>query len=107
MGASIPRVPTDDRAFNQYQHNVQNALQPVFNCPLINGAQVKGIALTTGVNPVNFGLNRALNGWFVVLINADATIHDSYDSQDPVQYPKDQTILLTASADCVCDIWFY
>lgn len=104
MAISIPRVQTPDRAFNQYQANVQNALAPVLACAIPVGAQLKSISLIMGDNVVNTGLGRQLNGWFIVRLRAPASLYDKYDTQSQ---PKDQSIVINASAACVADIWVY
>lgn len=104
MAGKIPLVLSPDRIFNQYQHFVQGALQPIFDCPINYGTQIKNISLQTGANPINFGLNRELNGWFIVRLRGPATLYDSYDTQTE---SKIQTIVINSSAATSCDLWFY
>lgn len=55
-------------------------LDPVVSNPLMQGQLLTGIKLINGVNVINHGLGRELQGWIICGINAPATIYDTQAS---------------------------
>jgi len=78
-------------------------LNPVISNELLQGQLLTNISLINGNNVVNHKLGRKLIGWFIVGINAPATI---YDTQSTNQSPQ-LTLDLVSSADCLCNMWVF
>ena len=78
-------------------------LNPVIYNELLQGQLLTNISLINGNNVVNHKLGRKLIGWFIVGINAPATI---YDTQSTNQSPQ-LTLDLVSSADCLCNMWVF
>lgn len=79
------------------------ALNPVIANELLQGQLLTNIALISGTTQVNHKLGRKLVGWFVVGINAPATI---YDNQATNQTPQ-LTLSLTSNAVCTANLWVF
>lgn len=77
-------------------------LDPVVASPIIQGQMVSA-NLINGTTIVNHGLGRKLQGWFIVGINAAATIYDNQDSNKTPQ----QTLSLTSNAACAVTLWVF
>lgn len=78
-------------------------LNPVLANPLINGSILSGIKLKTGFNLVNHLLGRKLQGYIVVLKDANV---DIYDSQAVNPYP-DLTVVLNASGAATISLYVF
>lgn len=78
-------------------------LNPVLANPMINGYLIPGVVLKLGVNHVNHGLGRKLQGYIIVRNNAAETF---YDSQDENQYP-DLTLALNASGPATVTLYVF
>ena len=78
-------------------------LNPVINQPLISGRLVTNVSLSIGMNQVNHGLGRKLQGWIVVGLNAPAQI---YDAQAQNQMPQ-LTLTLISDANCIASLWVF
>lgn len=78
-------------------------LNPVLNNPLIDGLLIEGISLSNGTTVVNHLLGRKLQGWFIVGINAAATV---FDNQATNQMPQ-LTLSLTSNAACTVNLWVF
>lgn len=78
-------------------------LNPLIANPLTQGQLLTGQVLINGVTVVNHGLGRKLQGWFIVGINAAATV---YDTQATNQMPQ-LTLNLTSNAAATVSIWVF
>jgi len=92
---TIPASPQDTRW--------KALLDPVIANPLQAGQLLTGIKLTSGVNVVNHGLGRQLQGYFVVLNSASATF---YDNQSTNSKPT-LTLILVASANTTVSLYVF
>lgn len=101
--ATIARVQTDDREVNQLQSNIISALNPLLNNPLLFGSILTEQDLAVGTNIIKHGLNRTLQGWFLVRKRATA---DVWDSQDTNPTPN-STLILNASAAVTVDLYVF
>ena len=79
------------------------AINPVLANPLASGNLLSDISLKSGVNTINHGLARKLQGYFVVMNNSSATF---YDSQDTNQRP-DLTLVINASAAATVSLYVF
>lgn len=80
-----------------------SALNPVLGNPLVNGQMLDGVALASGDNAVNHGLQRKLQGYLVVLNSAAVTF---YDKQATNQRP-DLTLILNASGATTVSLYVF
>lgn len=74
-----------------------NVLNPFLANLLNNVSILKNINLSTGVNVINHGLGRQMNGWFLVDIQAAQTVYRSAPFNS-------STLTLTASGPVTCSI---
>lgn len=72
-------------------------LDPILRNPLNSVSIIKGVELSSGSNVINHLLGREQQGWFIVDINAAATIYRSAAFND-------LTLTLTSSANVTVNI---
>lgn len=78
-------------------------LNPVVSNPIVGGNLLQGVALTTGVNTINHGLGDKLQGYIVVMKNANITIYDSQSTN-----PRPQlTLVLNASGPATVSLYVF
>jgi hypothetical protein len=99
MAATLPQQLN----LNDMQNRWATVLNPVIQCPLVNGSQLTNIKLTIGNNVVNHLLGRKLQGWVVVGNNAVMSL---YDTQASNQTPQ-LTLNLVSDADVTVSLWVY
>lgn len=87
----------------QMQNTWGTALDPLVANPLTQGQMLTNIVLVNGTTVINHRLGRKLIGWFIVGINAAATV---YDNQPANQMPQ-LTLSLTSNAIATCNIWVF
>lgn len=85
------------------QNTWATAIEPVLNCPLVQGHMLNDVSLSVGSNPINHKLGRKLLGWYIVGINAAASI---YDTQATNQNPQ-LTLNLVSSAATQVTLWVF
>lgn len=78
-------------------------LNPILGNPLVNGNILTGIVLKSGVNTINHGLGRKLQGYVVILNSSASTFHDN---QSTNQYP-DLTLVLNASGTATVSLYVF
>jgi len=78
-------------------------LNPVLANPLINGLLISNVFVYPGQNVINHGLGRILQGYIVVMNNADITF---YDDQLVNQQPS-LTLLLNASGQATISLYVF
>jgi hypothetical protein len=103
VSSNISKLQTDNRILNQIQDNVQRALQPLADCPLVGGFILTSVKLASGTNSINHMLGRTLQGWFTVRVRAAATFYDTQDSNPT----PDKTLQLTASGAVTVDLFIF
>ncbi len=96
-------LSTTDQNLQLVQQNLVRTLNPIFNTPTLAGNLLTNVALVTGLNSINHGLGRNLNGWEIVRQRALANL---WDSQDSNKTPT-LTLTLNSSADVVVDIYVF
>lgn len=87
----------------QMESTWASMIEPVISNEINQGHMLTGVVLQSGVNVVNHGLSRKLIGWFIVGINAAATV---YDTQATNQMPQ-LTLNLTSNAACSVNLWVF
>jgi len=105
-GNTLPKFPvtnTQDADLSKVQRDLVRTLNPVFSTPILGGNLLTNQSLVTGLNTINHGLGRNLNGWIPVRIRAAATFFDSQESNKTPQLTLD----LNSSANCVADIYVF
>lgn len=103
MANNIQLVVTQDKDLNSFQTQLQTSMQPILANPINYGVQLKSVSLINGQTTVPTTINRALQGWFLTRIRAQATI---WDSQDTNTNPN-QSLILNSNAAVVVDLWVY
>lgn len=76
------------------------SLNPVLANPLLSGKVLGPITLVSGVNIVNHGLGRLMQGWFTTDKNASQTYYRS----SPL---NDKTLILTSTGAVTVMLWVY
>lgn len=84
----------------QMQQQWKSQLDPVLAIPMLQGLQLKGVALKAGVNVVNTLLGRQQQGWMITDIDAPAKVYRS-------QPFNTLTLTLTSDAACNVNLWVY
>lgn len=87
----------------QTQNTWATAIDPVLSNLLVQGRLESQVILVNGTTIVNHKLGRKLVGWFIVGINAAATV---YDNQATNQTPQ-LTLSLTSNAAATANIWVF
>lgn len=103
MISKIYRLQSENREINQLQLNIINGVNALIGLPLNQGTLIQEVDLVTGANVVNHTLGRALVGWILTRVRANATV---FDTQDLNPNPG-LTLFLTASADVTVDLWCF
>lgn len=80
-----------------------STLNPVLANPLLDGQLLQGVAIKTGQNAINHGLQRKLQGYFVVMNSAAVTFYDSQSSNSR----SDLTLLLNASGAATISLYVF
>lgn len=95
------RFRSGDRALDEAQANVDAALRPVLESPLLGGLLVGPLTFASGSTQlVAHGLGRAPRGWLLVSPRGHAALSES-DS------PSGRHLALTSDADLTCSLWVF
>lgn len=78
-------------------------LNPVLANPLVSGLVLPQVLLATGANTVNHTLGRKLQGYIIILKNANVTM---YDSQATNQRPE-LTLILNSSGAAMVSLYVF
>lgn len=78
-------------------------LNPIIANALVQGQMISGVALINGTTMVNHRLGRRLQGWFIVGIDAAATVFDNQASNQTPQL----TLSLTSNAVATANVWVF
>jgi hypothetical protein len=109
---TFTKVQTSDRLINQVQANIANAVNPLlelgnFNVSFakifLGGNLLTKVSLVTGSNTIVHNLGYAPTGWLITRLRSSATIYDTQDTNANAA----KTLKLTASANCVADIYVF
>jgi hypothetical protein len=96
----LPLYKTEDQVLQLWQTKWKAELDPVLSNPILNGTLLESVSLANGVTVVNHRLGRRPRGWFIVDINAAATVYRS-------QPLTEKTITLTSDAAATCKLWVF
>jgi hypothetical protein len=100
---ALPVFQTTIRELSMLQTSWTSQLNPLLADPFLQGVLLSSVSLASGANTINTTLGRALKGWVLTRVRASATV---YDTQDSNTNPS-QTLLLTASAPVVVDLYVF
>lgn len=78
-------------------------LNPIVANPITQGRLINGVKVTTGTNVINHGLGEKLQGYIVVMNNANVTF---YDTQQTNPRP-DLTLNLVASGAATISLYVF
>lgn len=94
----------EDKQLDNLQTNIEEALNPIINSPIVDGVLVKKVCLDP-LQPtvIQHKLGRAPLGWIVVRKRNDSRI---WDIQDANTNPK-RSLALTCSHACTVDLWIF
>lgn len=70
----LPIFHTDLQELSLLQTQWASQVNPVLANPLLKGRIIAQVALQTGLNVVNHGLDRQPQGWFIGAPNANAQV---------------------------------
>lgn len=101
--ALLPIIQTTDRVINQLQNSIAQVLRPIVQNPLVNGSILTGVELAIGANTINHGLNRTLQGWFVIGQGSAASLYDSQSSNTQAS----KTLILVSDAAVTVNLYVF
>jgi hypothetical protein len=101
--AGLPLIQSQDKDLMLVEQRWKSQLDPVLASPLAKGHLVSNQVLVSGVNTINHGLGRKLQGYIVVLNSASATFYDNQDTNSMTQL----TLVLNASAPTTVSLWVF
>lgn len=88
-----------DKETTQLQDNVGLVLNQIAKKALIDGVQLKDVALESGSNRINHKLGRQPEGWVIVDRNGTATVYrTAWDAN---------TLTFTSSAAVTISLWVF
>lgn len=103
MTVTLAKVQTSDRLLNQLQQNIIGGLEIITKNPLASGTFLTNVALASGDNTVQTGLDYPITGWLVVRQRASATIYDKQDTNANAS----TTLVLNASGAVTVDLYIF
>lgn len=101
--AALTLFKTDSQDLTLLQTSWKPLLDQLLKNPANTGGLVKSIILKSGLNTIDHGLSRELQGWMVIRKRANANI---YDTQDQNPYPS-RTLLLISDAAVTIDLMVF
>lgn len=100
--------PVKATDINRLSADAKKSIDAMRACPLLDGALVKNVSLSTTTALVSHGLGRAPVGWLVVRARgAGVAATPGYvDFQDSNTMPE-KTLNIAASTPIVVDLWIF
>lgn len=99
MQENLGLVHIEDADINRMQQGIVNKINQLGSVSIMNGAQLSGISLQAGSNEIQHKLKRKLQGYIVTKQMAASNIYFVSSS--------DSTLVLSASAPAIIDLWVY
>lgn len=96
--AALPQRLTLDNM----QTTWAKALDPVISNALVQGQLLKNVPLVIGTNVINHGLQRNLQGWFLVSPRGSAVVYMAAQQSNGTL-----SLTLVASAAITTDLWVF
>lgn len=100
---SLTTFNTTDRILSMLQDSWSSQLNVLLANPLVNGRLIQNVVLASGSNTINTLLARKLQGYLVVLKDANVTI---YDTQTTNPMP-DKTLQLVSSGPATVTLYVF
>lgn len=100
------KINTPDQNLNLVQDNVDKALVPLQQIPMVGGNVLSGVSLLSGQdNLVPHKLGRAVQYFIIMSLNAQSIIWTQAASALKNQSTDNIYINLRTSANCTATIW--
>lgn len=97
----LTKFQTPDTTLTLLQSSWASAIDPILDCALVKGVQVKDISLVAGVPKViNNYLGRMQQGYIITDMNADARVWR-------VEPFNNKTLTLQSTANVTISLWMY
>lgn len=93
----LPLIQTSLRDLSLLSTRWKSILDPLLSNPISSSNILKSVPLINGVNVINHGLGRALQGWVITDVTAAAVVFRSAPLNS-------LTLTLTSNASTVVDI---
>lgn len=98
------KIPSNDNTVKQLQNNVEEAINPIINSPVVDGVLVRDVCLQAlKANLIEHKLGRKPLGYFIVRKRADSRIWDIQDDNNL----SSTSLALTCSHDVQVDLWIF
>lgn len=101
MLPSLPLLQLGEFKLEQMQKNVVGAINNIVKNPFLDGVLLTQVSLSASPSNVAHKLKRDYQGFIITNINANANVWVSATTE------KASFIKLTASANCIVDIWVF
>lgn len=107
MFSKLKKILSGDRIIDQIQDSLIGSINPVLNCPLIDGNLVKGVSLDNAKdNIINHGLGRKFIGYQRTRIQSAKGFTNYWESAT-VNNSPDKYIILNCMDSMICDFWIF
>ncbi len=103
VALNLPILQSDSEQLTMVQTRWASILQPLLTNPMLEGAVLKQVQLTSGSNVINHKLGRKLQGWIITRQRGPANV---YDTQDANAMPQ-LTLQLESSASVSVDLYVF
>lgn len=101
---AFKKIGTDNKDLARVQSNIEIVLQPLLNCPIIDGVLLENVKLiATKRNEVVHKLGRKPLGFIIVRKSKDSRI---WDLQDTNPGPEN-TFTIACSHDTTVSVWIF
>jgi hypothetical protein len=100
---ALPQFPSTDRNLQQLQTAWATQLNPVLRNALVQGQLIE-TSVVNGVNTINHGLGRKLQGWVVAGMSGGFV--QLYDSQASNQM-QNKTLVLNSNGSADLKLWVF
>lgn len=98
---SAPLLPLQQPA-SQQDTRWKSLIDPVLSNPILAGQQLN-VSVVNGVNTLNHGLGRKLQGYFITSNDSAVTFHDNQSTNASPQL----TLVLVSTGAANISLWVY
>lgn len=103
---ALPRINFTETPIALFQDNVDRALTPLQNMPMVNGTVISDVVLTSGQdNLVRHGLDHTPQYFIVVKIQVSSTVWSPNTSTLNNTNADRTNINLRCSTTCTVSVW--
>lgn len=101
---TFQKIYTTDALQQRLQDNIANSFNQFEQLPQLDSLIVKDVVLSAaGDNIVSHKLNRPIQGWQIIRLNANAVIYES----TTVNNQPSSVVILKTTANCTVSILFF